>query len=127
MSLGSILDVLGSVLILIGAGFTLTAAIGLVRLPDVLNRMHAASKPQSLGFLLLCVGLALVLRDTSATMMLILAAGLQLVTAPAATQMMGKAAYRTGQFRADIVVVDDHTPDSDEDPDEHPDDCARSG
>lgn len=127
MSLGSILDVLGSVLILIGAGFTLTAAIGLVRLPDVLNRMHAASKPQSLGFLLLCAGLALVLRDTSATMMLILAAGLQLVTAPAATQMMGKAAYRTGQFRADIVVVDDHTPDSDEDPDEHPDDRARSG
>lgn len=127
MSLGSILDVLGSVLILIGAGFTLTAAIGLVRLPDVLNRMHAASKPQSLGFLLLCAGLALVLRDTSATMMLILAAGLQLVTAPAATQMMGKAAYRTGQFRADIVVVDDHTPDSDEDPDEDPDDRAGSG
>lgn len=127
MSLDGILDVLGSVLILIGASFTLTAAIGLVRLPDVLNRMHAASKPQSLGFLLLCAGLALVLREPSATMMLILAAGLQLVTAPAATQMMGKAAYRTGQFRADIVVVDDHTPDSDEDPDDDRDDRVDTG
>ncbi|WP_405217911.1 monovalent cation/H(+) antiporter subunit G [Agrococcus sp. Ld7] len=125
MTLGSILDVLGSVLILIGASFTLTAAIGLVRLPDVLNRMHAASKPQSLGFVLLCAGLALVLREPSATMALILAAGLQLVTAPAATQMMGKAAYRTGQFRADIVVVDDHAPDADEDSDDDPD--ARVG
>lgn len=127
MSVGSIMDVLGSVLILIGAGFTLTAAIGLVRLPDVLNRMHAASKPQSLGFLLLCAGLALVLREPAATTMLILAAGLQLVTAPAATQMMGKAAYRTGQFRADIVVIDDQTPDSDDDPDEDPDSRARTG
>lgn len=108
--LETILDTVGAVLILIGAAFTLTAAIGLVRLPDVLNRMHAASKPQTLGFLLLCAGLAVVLRDPSATTMLMLAAGMQLVTAPVATQMMGKAAYRTGQFRSDIVVVDDRSP-----------------
>lgn len=108
--LETILDTVGAVLILIGAAFTLTAAIGLVRLPDVLNRMHAASKPQTLGFLLLCAGLAVVLRDPGATTMLMLAAGMQLVTAPVATQMMGKAAYRTGQFRSDIVVVDDRSP-----------------
>ena len=67
MNLGAALDVLGSVMILIGAGFTLTAAIGLVRLPDVLNRMHAASKPQTLGFLLLCGGLAVVLRGSASS------------------------------------------------------------
>lgn len=119
MTLEAVLDIVGSVMILIGAAFTLTAAIGLVRLPDVLNRMHAASKPQTLGFLLLCGGLATVVRDPGATTMLILAAGMQLVTAPVATQMMGKAAYRTGQFRADIVVVDDRTPE--DQPDEDPD------
>ncbi|WP_035254190.1 monovalent cation/H(+) antiporter subunit G [Agrococcus lahaulensis] len=106
MSLESVLDVIGSVLILIGASFTLTAAIGLVRLPDVLNRMHAGSKPQTLGFLMLCVGLSLVLRDGSATAMLAVAACLQLVTSPVATQVMAKAAYRTGQYRADLVVED---------------------
>ncbi|WP_347756656.1 monovalent cation/H(+) antiporter subunit G [Agrococcus sp. ProA11] len=126
MSLEAMLDVLGSALVLAGAFFALTAAIGLVRLPDVLNRMHAASKPQSLGFVLLCAGLALVLREPAATTMLVLAAGLQLVTAPAATQMMGKAAYRTGQFRSDLVVVDDHTPDSDDEPDEDRDDDAET-
>ncbi|SDR75065.1 monovalent cation/H(+) antiporter subunit G [Agrococcus carbonis] len=110
MTLEGILDIVGAALILLGATFTLTAAIGLVRLPDVLNRMHAASKPQSLGFLLLCAGLAIVLREPGATTVLALAAGMQLVTAPVATQMMGKAAYRTGQFRSDIVVVDDRTP-----------------
>ena len=63
MSWEPVLDVVGGVLILLGAALALTAAIGLVRLPDVLNRMHAASKPQTLGFLLLCVGLSLILRD----------------------------------------------------------------
>jgi len=111
MSLEQILDLVGAIMILAGASFTLSAAIGLVRLPDVLNRMHAASKPQTLGFLLLCGGLALVLRDPGATTVLVLAAGMQLVTAPVATQMMGKAAYRTGQFRREIVVVDDRSPD----------------
>ncbi|WP_306233655.1 monovalent cation/H(+) antiporter subunit G [Agrococcus beijingensis] len=106
MTLEAVLDVVGAILILIGASFTLTAAIGLVRLPDVLNRMHAASKPQSLGFLLLCLGLAFVLREGSATAMLAVAAGLQLVTAPVATQMMAKAAHRTKQYRADLVVDD---------------------
>ncbi len=117
MTLEAVLDVVGAVLILIGASLALTAAIGLVRLPDVLNRMHAASKPQKLGFLTLCMGLALVLRDGGATSMLALAAGLQLVTAPVATQMMAKAAYRTGQYRADLVVSDDdraRTGDADE-------------
>lgn len=116
MTLEALLDVVGAVLILLGAFLALTAAIGLVRLPDVLNRMHAASKPQTLGFLALCLGLALVLRDGGATSMLALAAGLQLVTAPVATQMMAKAAYRTGQYRPDLVVDDgDREPPDDRD------------
>jgi multicomponent Na+:H+ antiporter subunit G len=114
MSLAPVLDIVGAVLILIGASFTLTAAIGIVRLPDVLNRMHAASKPQSLGFLMLCVGLALVLREGSATAMLAVAACLQLVTSPVATQMMAKAAHRTRQYRADLLVEEAGTDDGDE-------------
>jgi multicomponent Na+:H+ antiporter subunit G len=127
VTLEAVLDVVGSVMILSGAVFTLTAAIGLVRLPDVLNRMHAASKPQTLGFLLLCGGLATVLREPGATTMLILAAGMQLVTAPVATQMMGKAAYRTGQFRPDIVVVDDRTPADEPGDDDRPDEERQTG
>ena len=43
-----VLDLIGAVLILIGALLCLIAAIGLLRLPDVLSRMHAATKPQTL-------------------------------------------------------------------------------
>lgn len=132
MTLESVLDVVGAVLILIGAFFTLTAAIGILRLPDVLNRMHAASKPQTLGFLLLCVGLSLVLRDGSATAMLAVAACLQLVTSPVATQMMAKAAHRSRQYRADLVVddrererIDDDADRAGLDPDEADPDAGR--
>jgi multicomponent Na+:H+ antiporter subunit G len=101
------LDVVGAVLILLGALLCLIAAIGLVRLPDVLNRMHAASKPQTLGLVLLCVGLALILRTTAASLMLALTALLQLVTAPVATQVMGRSAYRTKQHEQSLIVEDE--------------------
>ncbi|CAI9404185.1 MULTISPECIES: monovalent cation/H(+) antiporter subunit G [Aestuariimicrobium] len=102
-----VLDVTGAVLILLGALLCLVAAIGLVRLPDVLNRMHAASKPQTLGLVLLCIGLALILRTTQASLMLTLAGMLQLVTAPVATQVMGRSAYRTRQHEQSLIVQDE--------------------
>lgn len=107
MTWGGAFDLAGALLILLGALLCLVAAIGLVRLPDVLNRMHAASKPQTLGLVLLCVGLALILRTTSATLMLALAAMLQLATAPVATQVMGRSAYRTKQHEQSLITTDE--------------------
>ena len=48
----NILDLIGALLVLAGSVLALTAAIGVVRFPDSLSRMHAASKPQVLGLLL---------------------------------------------------------------------------
>ncbi len=45
-------DVLSGVLVLGGSALALTAAIGVVRFPDTLSRMHSASKPKTLGLLL---------------------------------------------------------------------------
>ena len=43
------LDILAGVLVLGGSTLALTAAIGVVRFPDTLSRMHAATKPQGLS------------------------------------------------------------------------------
>ncbi|MGV7591713.1 cation:proton antiporter, partial [Mycobacterium kansasii] len=51
-----IVDVVSSILFLTGAVFAVTAAIGIIRFPDTLTRMHAATKPQTLGMLLLLAG-----------------------------------------------------------------------
>ena len=102
-----IMDVAGAVLLLIGALLCLTAAIGLLRLPDVLSRMHAATKPQTLGLMCVLLGLGLTLRQPAVTGLLILVAGLQLLTAPVAAHMVARTAYRTHQLDDELIVTDE--------------------
>jgi multicomponent Na+:H+ antiporter subunit G len=52
-------EIIIAILILAGAFFILVAAIGLIRLPDLLTRIHAATKATSFGLLLLLAGLAI--------------------------------------------------------------------
>ena len=54
-------DLTSLILILIGALLCLTAAIGLLRFRDVPTRLHAATKPQVLGLILICIAIALAL------------------------------------------------------------------
>lgn len=105
--LGEVLDLLGAVALLLGSLLSLVAAIGLVRFPDLLSRMHSATKPQVLGLLLVALGLGLVLRDPAASVVLVLVVVAQMVTAPVAGHMLGRASYRAGQVRHDLLVVDE--------------------
>ncbi|MFE9956776.1 monovalent cation/H(+) antiporter subunit G [Micromonospora sp. NPDC005299] len=100
-------DWLGGACLLAGALLSLVAGIGVLRFPDVLGRMHAATKPQVLGVLLLLVGLALRLRTPSDLGMIALVAVFQLATAPVAAQMIGRAAYRSGRIDRELLDVDE--------------------
>src|SRR3954447_21458747 len=100
-------DVVAAVCLVIGALLTLIAAIGILRFPDVLTRMHSATKPQVLGLLLILVGLSLRLRGPSAVGVLFLVGLFQLATAPVASHMVGRSSFRSGQVRRDLLVVDE--------------------
>ncbi|MFC4554613.1 monovalent cation/H(+) antiporter subunit G [Georgenia faecalis] len=113
MTWTAVADVLGAVCLLLGCALALVAALGLARFPDLLSRMHAATKPQSLGLLLLVAGLALVLREPTVLWTLALVVAFQLITAPISAHMLGRAGYRTGKVRADLLVVDELTADLD--------------
>lgn len=102
-----VLDIVGAIFLLLGAMLCFAAAVGLVRFPDVLTRMHAATKPQTLGLLFVIVGVALSLQSLKPLGMLVLVAILQLLTAPVSAHMVARTAYRTGQVREDLLVVDD--------------------
>ncbi|MEU4715593.1 monovalent cation/H(+) antiporter subunit G [Micromonospora purpureochromogenes] len=104
MSAGTVADWLGAVALVAGALLSLAAGIGVLRFPDVLDRMHAATKPQVLGALLLLLGLALRLRSPADLGMIALVAVFQLATAPVTAQMIGRAAYRSG--RVDRTLLD---------------------
>jgi len=100
------LDIITSVLVLSGSALALTAAIGVVRFPDTLSRMHAASKPQVLGLLLVLAGAAIRLRGHPDVGMIILAGLFTLITAPVVANRVGQLAYRE-QTVSDDVVKDD--------------------
>ena len=104
---GQVLDLVGAVLAVLGALLALTAAIGLLLLPDVLSRMHAATKPQVVGLLLILVGAALHLRSSVDVWMLVLTGAFALITAPVTAHMVGRLAHRTGGVRQDLLYVDD--------------------
>lgn len=107
MSWVGVADVAAAVLLVAGALLALVAAIGVLRFPDVLTRMHSATKPQVLGLLLILLGLGLRLRDPGALGLLAMVAVFQLVTSPIASHMVGRASFRAGQVRRDLLVVDE--------------------
>lgn len=99
-------EVLCAVLILAGSVLALTAAIGVVRFPDTLSRMHSATKPQVLGLLLVLAGAAIRLRGHADVGMLILTGLFTLITAPVVAQRVGQLAYREN-LRRDRLTVDE--------------------
>ena len=106
-------DVLASVCLLGGALLAFAAGVGVVRFPDLLARMHSATKPQVLGLVLTLLGVALRLRSGPALWMLLLVAMFGMLTSPVAAHMVGRAGYRTGKVRHELLVVDELTADQD--------------
>ncbi len=113
MSWTVVADVVAALCFLGGSLLALVAAVGLVRFPDLLSRMHAGTKPQVLGLILMVVGLALHLRRAEILGLLMLVVVFQMITAPVAAHMVGRAGYRTGRIRQDLLVRDELTIDLD--------------
>jgi multicomponent Na+:H+ antiporter subunit G len=98
-------DWIAAAFLILGAVLSLSAGVALVRFPDLLSRMHAATKPQVLGLLLVLLACAFRLRDHFGV--LILVAVFQMATAPVAAHMVGRAGYRAGLARKDLLVADE--------------------
>jgi len=107
----TVLDVLAGVLLIGGALLAFIAGLGILRFPDLLSRMHAATKPQVLGLMLLMAGLAIELRSVTVGMTLLLVVAFQLVTGPISAHMLSRAGYRTGKIEHSLLIVDELTED----------------
>lgn len=100
-------EIIIGVLIIVGAAFAVIAAIGVLRLPDVLIRMHASTKAGTLGSGLILLAVAIHWGDELGVTIKVIAAIIFLiVTAPVGAHMIGRAAYRTGVPLSDRMVVD---------------------
>ncbi len=107
MTANGLLDGAAAICLLLGAALTLVAAIGMLRLPDLLSRMHAGTKPQVLGLLLALLGLGLALRQSHVVGLLLIVALFQLITSPIVSHMVGRAFYRGGAMNPELLIIND--------------------
>lgn len=89
-------DILIGILALLCGAFAVTAALGILRLPDVLLRMHASTKAGTLACGLAMAAAALHFAELSIVFRVIAIVAFLLLTAPVAAHMIGRAAVRTG-------------------------------
>lgn len=96
--MATIVEWIAIVLALAGAVFCAISAFGLIRLPDVYLRSHAATKSAALGVLFVLVGAFLYfwVVDGDINVKLLLAIVFVFLTSPVAGHLNGRAAYRSG-------------------------------
>ena len=99
-------DVIGYILIVLGILFNLFGCIGLVRFPDVYNRLQAATKCVTLGTVLLLVGVALASGSGAMAAKAIICAVFILATSPTAAHAIAKGAYASGVALWEHTIVD---------------------
>jgi len=89
-------DAIMAALVLLGGFFCFVAGLGILRLPDVLIRMHASTKAGTLGAGLILGAVAIHFGDAATITRAVAAILFLLLTAPVAAHMIGRAAFRAG-------------------------------
>jgi len=98
------MNLLGAILLVIGSAFLLLGGLGLVRMPDLFNRIQAGTKATTLGTLLTLAGAACLHPDWAVKLFLI---GLfVLFTNPISSQVLARAAHRVGAVKSSLTSVD---------------------
>jgi multicomponent Na+:H+ antiporter subunit G len=101
------IDLLIALLLILGGGFSAIAGLGVLRLPDVLIRMHASTKAGTLGVGLIVIAVAVAKGELLVTSKAVLIIVFLLLTAPVAAHLIGRAAYRSGTPLWSRTVIDE--------------------
>jgi multicomponent Na+:H+ antiporter subunit G len=100
----SMLGIFGGILLIAGASFLLFGGLGLVRMPDVFNRIQAGTKATTLGTLLTLAGAACL--QPAWALKLLLIGLFILFTNPISSQVLARAAHRSGSEKSSLTSVD---------------------
>jgi multicomponent Na+:H+ antiporter subunit G len=86
-------EIIVSLFLLIGGLFCLIAAVGVIRLPDLFIRMHAATKTGTVGVSSIVIGMIIHFADLTVTSRGLVIFAFFLLTAPVAAILMGRGAF----------------------------------
>lgn len=98
---------LGGAVLILGAIFTLLATIGVIRLPDLYTRMHAASKAGAVGGGLILVAVALISLDAAVAVRAVIGIIFLLLTTPVGAHLLVRSSYIAGYRGSDSMAHDD--------------------
>jgi multicomponent Na+:H+ antiporter subunit G len=98
--------VLVAALLIVGATFSLLAAVGIVRFPDLYTRMHAASKAGTIGSGLLLLAAGIHSLDVAILIRALAGFFFFVLTAPISAHLLAKAAHQAGYRLAKLSVID---------------------
>lgn len=87
-----VLDYLSAALLLLGSFFVVVGGIGVLRMPDIFTRMHAAGLTDTMGSFFILTGLMLQTGFDGVTLRLALILAFLWFTSPVATHALAKAA-----------------------------------
>ncbi len=99
-------EIVGYVFICVGAIFDFFGCMGLVRLPDVYNRLQAATKCVTLGTIFILVGTAIATAVPAIAIKAILCALFILITSPTGAHALARGSYLSGVKLWDKSVTD---------------------
>lgn len=94
-------------LLLLGAGLMLVASLGLLRMPDILCRMHATTKAGALGGGLMVAAVAVHFDEPGVVTRAVAIVVFIILTAPVAGHVIGRAAYFVGASLWHRTVIDE--------------------
>lgn len=98
---------IGEAIALVGAALTLLSAIGVVRFPNVLARLHALTKASTVGLVLVLLGGAFALDGANEITSLVLAGALQILTMPVAANLMSRSTYMARGIESRVDTIDE--------------------
>ena len=103
------MQIVGSLLLLIGIGLLLVAGIGLLRFPDIFLRMSAVTKASTMGASLILLATAFYFGrfDIGSASRILAIIFFIFVTAPVSAHMIGRAAYSDGVPLCEETEIDE--------------------
>lgn len=106
-------NILAGVFIIVGLAFDFFGCLGLVRFPDVYNRLHSSIKCVTLGTSSILFGLFLLKGFTPVGIKALLCIGFLMLTAPVSAHVLARSAHKSGVKLCQGSVCDKYSEDKD--------------
>lgn len=104
-------EIIGAIFMVVGIGFDIFGCIGLIRLPDVYNRLQAATKCVTLGTCSILFGTFIIKGFCPAGIKALLVAIFLLLTSPVAAHALSRGAHKSGVKLWEKSVCDKYAED----------------